>query len=139
MEGLNLNFADPNLWIGFLTLTVLEIVLGIDNVVFISILAAKLPVEQQAKARKLGLGLALITRILLLLTISWIAKSSVGGLNGAAPPCKSSFASAPPVFATTTPSDTGWINSYSSVMLLGKKVGSSSPGAQKAQTAKHKK
>jgi predicted tellurium resistance membrane protein TerC len=74
MDGfLNLNFADPNLWIGFLTLTLLEIVLGVDNVVFISILAAKLPVEQQAKARKLGLSLALITRILLLLTISWIA------------------------------------------------------------------
>lgn len=74
MDGfLDLNFADPNLWIGFFTLTLLEIVLGIDNVVFISILAAKLPVEQQAKARKLGLSLALITRILLLLTISWIA------------------------------------------------------------------
>ena len=70
MDGLN--FADPNLWIGFLTLTLLEIVLGIDNVVFISILAAKLPANQQAKARKLGLSLALITRILLLLTISWI-------------------------------------------------------------------
>lgn len=72
MDALNLNFADPALWIGFLTLTVLEIVLGIDNVVFISILAGKLPVHQQEKARKLGLSLALITRILLLLTISWI-------------------------------------------------------------------
>ena len=70
MEGLN--FADPQLWIGFLTLTVLEIVLGIDNVVFISILAGKLPEHQQEKARKLGLTLALVTRILLLLGISWI-------------------------------------------------------------------
>ena len=70
MEGLN--FADPQLWIGFLTLTVLEIVLGIDNVVFISILAGKLPENQQEKARKLGLTLALVTRILLLLGISWI-------------------------------------------------------------------
>ena len=74
MDGLlNLNFADPQLWIGFFTLTLLEIVLGIDNVVFISILASKLPAEQQEKARKLGLSLALITRVLLLLTISWIA------------------------------------------------------------------
>ena len=70
MEGLN--FADPQLCIGFLTLTVLEIVLGIDNVVFISILAGKLPEHQQEKARKLGLTLALVTRILLLLGISWI-------------------------------------------------------------------
>jgi predicted tellurium resistance membrane protein TerC len=72
MDFLNLNFADPSLWIGFFTLTLLEIVLGIDNVVFISILAGKLPVNQQEKARKLGLTLALITRILLLLGISWI-------------------------------------------------------------------
>jgi len=70
MDGLN--FADPQLWIGFLTLTILEIVLGIDNVVFISILAGKLPAHQQEKARKLGLTLALVTRILLLLGISWI-------------------------------------------------------------------
>jgi predicted tellurium resistance membrane protein TerC len=54
------------------TLTVLEIVLGIDNIVFISILAGKLPAEQQHKARQLGLSLALITRILLLLSITWI-------------------------------------------------------------------
>ena len=72
MEFLNLNFADPKMWIGFLTLTVLEIVLGIDNVVFISILAGKLPEHQQDKARRLGLTLALVTRILLLLGISWI-------------------------------------------------------------------
>jgi predicted tellurium resistance membrane protein TerC len=64
--------ADPNMWIALLTLTVLEIVLGIDNIVFISILAGKLPKEQQQKARRLGLGLALITRVLLLLSLSWI-------------------------------------------------------------------
>lgn len=63
---------DPNMWIALLTLTVLEIVLGIDNIVFISILAGKLPKEQQQKARRLGLGLALITRVLLLLSLSWI-------------------------------------------------------------------
>ncbi len=63
---------DPNMWIALLTLTVLEIVLGIDNIVFISILAGKLPKEQQQKARRLGLGLALITRVLLLLSLNWI-------------------------------------------------------------------
>lgn len=57
-----------------LTLTVLEIVLGIDNIVFISILSAKLPGHQQEKARKIGLALALITRILLLLGLTWVAK-----------------------------------------------------------------
>ncbi len=60
--------------IALLTLTVLEIVLGIDNIVFISILADKLPKAEQPKARQLGLGLALITRILLLLSLSWIIK-----------------------------------------------------------------
>jgi predicted tellurium resistance membrane protein TerC len=58
--------------VSLLTLTFLEIVLGIDNVVFISILSGKLPIEQQGKARKLGLGLALIARILLLLGVGWI-------------------------------------------------------------------
>lgn len=56
----------------FLTLTLLEIVLGIDNVVFISILAGKLPPEQRARARQLGLGLATITRVALLLSLSWL-------------------------------------------------------------------
>jgi predicted tellurium resistance membrane protein TerC len=60
--------------IALLTLTVLEIVLGIDNIVFISILADKLPKPQQPLARRLGLGVALITRILLLLSLSWIIK-----------------------------------------------------------------
>ncbi len=66
--------TNPSIWIAFLTLTMLEIVLGIDNIVFISILSGKLPVEQQARARNLGLALAMITRILLLLTLSWIVK-----------------------------------------------------------------
>lgn len=64
--------ADPNVWIAFATLTVMEIVLGIDNIVFISVLVSRLPKEQADKARKLGLALALIFRILLLLVISWI-------------------------------------------------------------------
>ena len=64
--------ADPQIWISLLTLTALEIVLGIDNVIFISILAGKLPTEQQDKARKLGLTLALVTRVILLCSISWV-------------------------------------------------------------------
>jgi len=66
--------SDPQVWIAFLTLTVLEIVLGVDNIIFISILAGKLPQEQQARARTVGLALALITRILLLASIVWIAR-----------------------------------------------------------------
>ena len=66
--------TDPDVWIGLFTLTVLEIVLGIDNLIFISILSGKLPVEQQARARKVGLGLALITRILLLCSLAWVMK-----------------------------------------------------------------
>ncbi|MEZ5412816.1 MAG: TerC family protein [Opitutaceae bacterium] len=66
--------TEPQAWISLLTLTGLEIVLGIDNIIFISILAGKLPKEQQDKARKLGLSLALITRLLLLASIAWIAK-----------------------------------------------------------------
>ncbi|MDA9555628.1 TerC family protein [Pelobium sp.] len=64
--------SNPEIWISLLTLTVLEIVLGIDNIVFISILAGKLPVNQQSKARTLGLGLAMGTRVLLLLSLNWI-------------------------------------------------------------------
>lgn len=64
--------ADPNVWIAFGTLTVMEIVLGIDNIVFISVLVSRLPKAQADQARKLGLALALIFRILLLLVISWI-------------------------------------------------------------------
>lgn len=62
----------PEALISLLTLTVMEIVLGIDNIVFISILTGKLPLEQQKKGRRLGLAMALITRILLLLSISWV-------------------------------------------------------------------
>ncbi|HYH56312.1 MAG TPA: hypothetical protein VD772_06840, partial [Anseongella sp.] len=64
--------SNPEIWISLLTLTILEIVLGIDNIVFISILAGKLPKEQQAKARNWGLGLAMGTRVLLLLGITWV-------------------------------------------------------------------
>jgi predicted tellurium resistance membrane protein TerC len=64
--------SDSQIWISLLTLTGLEIVLGIDNVIFISILAGKLPADQQPRARKLGLMLALVTRILLLCSISWL-------------------------------------------------------------------
>ncbi len=64
--------ADPQIWIAFATLTLLELVLGIDNVIFISILSGKLPAEKQARARYIGLGLALGIRILLLLSLSWI-------------------------------------------------------------------
>ena len=64
--------ADPNIWIAFATLTLLELVLGIDNVIFISILSGKLPPAQQPRARFIGLGLALGIRILLLLSISWV-------------------------------------------------------------------
>jgi predicted tellurium resistance membrane protein TerC len=64
--------ANPEIWISLLTLTVLEIVLGIDNIVFISVLTSRLPRDQQASGRRIGLGLALIMRILLLLTLSWV-------------------------------------------------------------------
>ena len=64
--------TSPQTYISLVTLTALEIVLGIDNIVFISILASKLPAAQQNKARQLGLSLALITRILLLLSLSWV-------------------------------------------------------------------
>src|SRR5262245_37841612 len=64
--------TDPQAWIGFVTLTFLEIVLGIDNVIFISILAAKLPQAQQPRARRTGLLLALVSRVLLLLSLSWV-------------------------------------------------------------------
>ncbi len=66
--------TDPQIWIGLLTLTSLEIVLGIDNIIFISILASKLPVGQQAKARQVGLSLAMLTRIALLFSLTWIAR-----------------------------------------------------------------
>ena len=65
--------ADPEIWVALLTLTTLEIVLGIDNIVFISILAAKLPPEQRDRARIVGLALAMVMRVGLLFSINWIA------------------------------------------------------------------
>ena len=64
--------SDPNVWAALATLTVMEIVLGVDNIVFISVLVSRLPKEQADRARKLGLALALVFRIMLLLVISWI-------------------------------------------------------------------
>jgi predicted tellurium resistance membrane protein TerC len=64
--------TDPHAWIGLLTLTVLELVLGIDNIIFISILSGKLPAHQQKKARLIGLSLAMLMRILLLLSLTWV-------------------------------------------------------------------
>jgi predicted tellurium resistance membrane protein TerC len=66
--------ANPEIWVAFLTLTALEIVLGIDNIIFISILVSRLPKAQQPKARFFGLALAMVTRIMLLLSISWVMR-----------------------------------------------------------------
>ena len=66
------SLADPQIWASLLTLTVLEIVLGIDNVVFISVVVSKLPAARRASVRRIGIGLALIFRILMLLGIFWI-------------------------------------------------------------------
>jgi predicted tellurium resistance membrane protein TerC len=65
---------DPQIWIALVTLTSLEIVLGIDNIIFISILAGKLPQQQQSKARRVGLSLAMLIRIALLFSLTWIAR-----------------------------------------------------------------
>jgi predicted tellurium resistance membrane protein TerC len=73
MEWLHFNwFSQPEAWIALVTLVVLELVLGVDNIIFISILAGKLPVEERDRARVTGISLAVITRILLLLSLSWI-------------------------------------------------------------------
>ncbi len=64
--------SDPQIWVAFLTLLSLEVVLGIDNIIFISILAGKLPAEQQTRARYIGLGLALVIRIILLFSLTWV-------------------------------------------------------------------
>ncbi len=66
--------TDPNVWIGLLTLTVLEVVLGIDNIIFISILSGRLPPADQPRARQLGLGGAFVTRVLLLMSIAWLVR-----------------------------------------------------------------
>ncbi len=65
---------DPSAWMALATLTLLEIVLGIDNIIFISILVGKLPPQQRQRARVLGLGGAMITRILLLLSLAWVMR-----------------------------------------------------------------
>ncbi|MDX2225365.1 MAG: TerC family protein, partial [Rhodospirillaceae bacterium] len=65
--------TDPGLWAAFLTLAALEIVLGIDNIIFISIVTGRLPAHQQAIGRRIGLGLALVMRLALLGSLSWIA------------------------------------------------------------------
>jgi predicted tellurium resistance membrane protein TerC len=64
--------ADPQIWLSLVTLSALEIVLGIDNLVFIAILTGRLPAHQRALGRKVGLGLALLTRLMLLATLAWI-------------------------------------------------------------------
>ena len=64
--------SDPQVWIAFLTLSLLELVLGIDNVIFVSILSGKLPEKQQRKARFIGLSLALVMRVLLLFSLTWV-------------------------------------------------------------------
>lgn len=66
--------TEPQAWIALLTLTALEIVLGIDNIIFISILAGKLPADQQPRARTIGLLMAMVTRIMLLFTLTWMMK-----------------------------------------------------------------
>jgi predicted tellurium resistance membrane protein TerC len=66
--------SDPQIWIALATLTLLEIVLGVDNIIFISILSGKLPPAQQPRARRLGLLGALITRVLLLFSLAWIVR-----------------------------------------------------------------
>ncbi|PKN16241.1 MAG: hypothetical protein CVU66_01605 [Deltaproteobacteria bacterium HGW-Deltaproteobacteria-23] len=65
-------FTDPQVWMALVTLTALEIVLGIDNIIFISIQASKLPAHQQEKARMVGLGLAMFIRIALLFSLTWL-------------------------------------------------------------------
>lgn len=74
MEDLITLFQDPAVWIALLTLIVMEVVLGIDNLLFISILTNKLPVEERARARRIGIGLALILRLLLLSAVAWIVQ-----------------------------------------------------------------
>ena len=63
---------DPQMWISLLMLTTLELVLGVDNVIFISILAGRLPVEERKRARTLGLSIAVVSRVALLFSLSWI-------------------------------------------------------------------
>ena len=104
-EGLQTLLSGEAL-IAFLTLAALEIVLGIDNVVFISILVGKLPVDQQARGRRLGLGLAMGMRILLLLAIGWIM-----GLT--------SDLFSIPAFWTSTDGDAHGVSGRDLILLIG--------------------
>jgi predicted tellurium resistance membrane protein TerC len=72
MDSLLQLMSDPNAWVAFLTLSVLEIILGIDNIIFISVIANRLPLEIREKVRRFGLIFALVTRILLLLSLTWV-------------------------------------------------------------------
>jgi len=72
MDGLVTLFADPAVWAALFTLIVMEVVLGIDNLIFISILSNKLPEDQRQKARRIGISLALVMRLVLLSTIAWL-------------------------------------------------------------------
>jgi len=72
MDSLLQLMSDPNAWVAFLTLSALEIILGIDNIIFISVIANRLPVKIREKVRQFGLIFALVTRILLLLSLSWV-------------------------------------------------------------------
>jgi predicted tellurium resistance membrane protein TerC len=74
MENVIATFSTPAAWVAVLTLALLEIVLGIDNLVFIAILTGRLPKEQQKSARQFGLAAALVTRLMLLFSLAWIAK-----------------------------------------------------------------
>jgi predicted tellurium resistance membrane protein TerC len=73
---------DPNVWIAFAMLTLLEIVLGVDNIIFITILVGRLPPERRDTARRLGLGLAMITRLMLLASLSWVMAPFPASLGG---------------------------------------------------------
>ena len=72
MDSLLQLMSDPNAWVAFLTLSALEIILGIDNIIFISVIANRLPIQIREKVRRFGLIFALLTRILLLLSLSWV-------------------------------------------------------------------
>ena len=74
MDSLLALVQDPAAWIALVTLVVMEVVLGIDNLIFISILTNKLPAEHRVQARRIGIGLALVMRLLLLGTIAWIVQ-----------------------------------------------------------------
>ena len=74
--------TDPQVWMALVTLTALEIVLGIDNIIFISIQASKLPAHQQEKARLVGLGLAMFIRIALLFSLTWLMGLTCTAVHG---------------------------------------------------------